>query len=57
MTGYLDLSLQYKLHFSIIANSDTTLTLTEIENMIPFERDIFVEMIKNRNEELKKQHG
>ena len=53
--GYVDLGLEYKLHFSIIADSDTTLTLTEIYDMFPFERDIFIDMIKDRQEILKRQ--
>jgi len=30
-------------------------SLTEIENMIPFERDIYVEMLKNYLEELEEK--
>jgi len=53
--GYIDLESFYKLHFSVIANSGTTLTLTEIHDMIPFERDIMVDMIRDRNERIKRE--
>ncbi len=43
----------YTVNF--ILNQDFNMSLSEIENMIPFEREIFVYMILNRVEEEKKK--
>lgn len=37
----------YKLNFEIISGQHTSITLTELENMIPYEREIYTHMIIN----------
>ena len=47
----MDLESYYRLNFSLIQYHKYS--LTEIENLIPWERDIYVEMLKARLEEEK----
>jgi len=51
----MDLENYYKLNFSLIQYHKYS--LTEIENLIPWERDIYVELLREHLEEekLKKQ--
>lgn len=39
----------------MLANGGINLSLADISDMIPWERDIMVEQIKNRNEEIRRQ--
>ncbi len=52
----MDLESYYKLSFSLIQYHKYS--LTEIENLIPWERDIYVELLRAHLEEerLKQQH-
>lgn len=43
MTGYNNISVYYKTNFILVQNHKYT--LTEIYEMYPYERDIFVEML------------
>ena len=45
----------YIVNFSL--NQDFNMSLTEIENMIPFEREIWVYQILNKIEEAKKKES
>ena len=47
----MDLESYYRLNFSLIQYHKYS--LTEIENLIPWERDIYVEMLKAHLEEEK----
>ena len=47
----MDLENYYKLNFSLIQNHKYS--LTEIENLIPWERDIYVELLRAHLEEEK----
>ena len=47
----MDLMNYYELYFSLMQFHKYS--LTEIENMIPWERDIYVTMLKNHIEEEK----
>jgi hypothetical protein len=53
------LANMYQLNFAMIQHHKYS--LTEIENMIPFERDIYVTLLKNyleeQEERLKQQKG
>ena len=54
----MNLESYYRLNFSLIQYHKYS--LTEIENLIPWERDIYVELLKNHLEEEKlkqQQHG
>jgi hypothetical protein len=48
---HMDLMNYYELNFSLMQFHKYS--LTEIENMIPWERDIYVTMLKNHIEEEK----
>jgi hypothetical protein len=45
----MDLECYYQLNFSLMQYHKYS--LTEIENMIPWERDIYVSLLKNHLEE------
>jgi hypothetical protein len=49
----MDLETYYKLTFSLIQYHKYS--LTEIENLIPWERDIYVELLKAHLEEEKQK--
>jgi len=49
----MDLETYYKLAFSLIQYHKYS--LTEIENLIPWERDIYVELLKAHLEEEKQK--
>jgi hypothetical protein len=57
--AHMDAESYYELNFSLMQYHKYS--LTEIENMIPFERDIYVALLKNylESEKLKAQqeHG
>jgi hypothetical protein len=59
MMIHMDLESYYRLNFSLIQYHKWS--LTEIENMIPWERDVYVELLKQHIEEEKlkqqTQHG
>ena len=46
---HMDLENFYKLNFSLMQYHKYS--LTEIENMIPWERDVYVELLKQHIEE------
>jgi len=48
---HMDLENYYKLNFSLMQYHKYS--LTEIENMMPWERDVYVAMLKNYLEEEK----
>jgi len=50
LTGYSNLPLYYRTVFAMIHHHKYS--LTEVENMYPYERDIFVEFIAEYMEEL-----
>jgi len=57
---HMDLENYYKLNFALMQYHKYS--LTEIENLIPWERDVYVELLKQHleEEELKRkqqQHG
>ena len=54
--SHVNLEAYYKLNFALIQHHKYS--LTEIENMIPWERDVYVSMLQNHLEEekLKAQH-
>jgi hypothetical protein len=45
----MDLESYYKLNFALVQYHKYS--LTELENMMPFERDIYVGLLKNHLEE------
>ncbi len=49
--AHIDLESFYKLNFSLMQYHKYS--LTEIENMIPWERDVYVTMLQNHLEEEK----
>lgn len=49
----MDLETYYKLNFSLMQYHKYS--LTEIENLIPWERDIYVELLKAHLEEEKQK--
>ena len=51
--GYIDLATYYQLNFSLMQHHKYN--LSELENMYPFERDIYVTMLKNHLEEEKQR--
>jgi hypothetical protein len=51
MLIHMDLENYYKLNFSLMQYHKYS--LTEIENLIPWERDIYVALLKNHLEEEK----
>ena len=57
--GYMDLSGYYNLNFSLSKHHGYS--LTEIENLYPYERDIYVTLlmnfIKEQQEEMNRKHG
>lgn len=52
-----NLESYYKTNFSLVQHHKYS--LTEIENMLPWERDIYIELLKQHLEEekLKQQNG
>jgi len=50
----MDLEAYFKLNFALIQYHKYS--LTEIENMIPWERDVYVAMLQNHLEEEKLKH-
>lgn len=44
MSCYIDLGLYYQYIFSMTRHG---FTITEIENMMPFERDVYVSLLLN----------
>jgi len=53
MTGYNDISVYYRTNFILVQNHKYS--LTEIYDMYPYERDIFVEMLAKQIEESQKE--
>jgi len=55
--SHMSLSSYFELNFALMQYHKYS--LTEIENMIPWERDIYVAMLQNHLEEekLKQQHN
>jgi hypothetical protein len=53
MTGYYDLSSYYKTNFSLMQHHNYT--MADIENWLPFERDIYVHMLIEHLKEEKKR--
>lgn len=51
MMIHMDLENYYQLNFSLIQYHKYS--LTEIENLIPWERDVYVTLLKNHLEEEK----
>ena len=49
--GYSDVLVYYKTNFALMHHHKYS--LTEIENMYPFERDVYVGMLAQYMEELK----
>ena len=49
--AHIDLETYYKVNFSLITHHKYS--LTEIENMIPWERDVYVELLRSHLEEEK----
>ncbi len=49
--GYISLESYYETNFSMIQHHKWS--LTEIENLIPWERDVYVQMLSDH---LKEQH-
>ena len=47
--SHMDLEAYFKINFSLMQYHKYS--LTEIENMIPWERDIYVELLKQHLEE------
>lgn len=44
MLGYTDLATQYSLNFGLVQHYN--FSLTELENLIPFEREFYVAMVE-----------
>ena len=57
LIAHIDLESYYKLNFALIQYHKYS--LTEIENLIPWERDIYVALLKEHleNEKLKAQQN
>ena len=57
--SHMDLEAYFKINFALMQHHKYS--LTEIENMMPWERDIYVELLKQHIEEQKleqqKQNG
>lgn len=53
--GYNNLENIYRTNFSLLHHHKWS--MSDIENMVPFERDIYVELLHQHIEELKKQKG
>lgn len=53
MTGYYDLSSYYKTNFALMQHHNYT--MADIENWLPFERDIYVQMLVEHLKEEKKK--
>ena len=57
--SHMDLEVYFKINFALMQHHKYS--LTEIENMMPWERDIYVELLKQHIEEQKleqqKQNG
>lgn len=48
---YLDLMAWYRLSSEMTAGTNKYYTLTEYENMIPYERDLYYDLILQRNQQ------
>ena len=59
MLGHTDLYQYYKINFLLMHKY--SFRLTEIEDMVPFERDVYISLLENYLEEKRKreeqQHG
>lgn len=55
MLGYSNISIFYKTMFSLVQHHKYS--LTELENLMIFERDIYVDMLINYIEEQKQNTG
>lgn len=53
MMGYISLEVYYETNFSLIQHHKWS--LTEIESMIPWERDVYVTMLSEQLEEEKRR--
>ena len=53
MMGYISLEVYYETNFSLIHQHKWS--LTEIEGMIPWERDVYVTMLSEQLEEEKRR--
>ena len=51
--SHMDLEAYFKINFSLMQYHKYS--LTEIENMIPWERDVYVELLKQHIEEEKER--
>ena len=51
--AHTDLESYFKINFALMQHHKYS--LEEIENMIPFERDVYIDMLKNYLEKLEKQ--
>lgn len=51
--GYIDLGTYYQLNFSLMQHHKYS--LSDINDMYPFERDIYVSMLRDHLEHVKKQ--
>lgn len=49
-----DLEILYRSNFRL--HSDHKYSLSEVENMLPFEREIHIGMLKERQDQLAAQH-
>jgi hypothetical protein len=53
--GYIELATYYKLHFSLIQHHKYN--LSDIDSMYPFERDIYVELLREYLNKLEEEHS
>lgn len=53
--GYIDLATYYKLNFSLIQHHKYN--LSDIDSMYPFERDIYVELLREYLNKLEEEHS
>lgn len=53
--GYNDLITYYKLNFSLIQHHKYN--LSDIDSMYPFERDIYVELLREYLNKLEEEHS
>ena len=55
MTGYLSLPVYYRTIFSLMQHHKYS--LADINDLYPFERDIFVELLVQHLQEIKEKNG
>jgi hypothetical protein len=53
--GYIDLMTYYKLHFSLMQHHKYS--LLDIDSMYPFERDIYVELLRDYLNKLEEENS